>query len=291
MNRRQRDMYDPAADYRAKGLETYSALYRNCMRVLEKHDETEKSLNSMLAKLEAKIDADGEVADLAMEVKSMIEEMKAYREAMFYTSSFFMHIPGVTTATESLITTSGSAAVPLLKTVEGKGTSTEMVFRVVSGDEGMQDDNTKQPPAAGNSTNVPPTTAQNAGEMANRIKEAMMRRMAGQSVESVPHAPMTVTPLQIRETEQYSPLQSQFMQSHSAYQEYDEPVIDSIDYEVGIQRTDGMGPGNYGTTSADGAEGSVAALEDKPVSRVRSWLDSFSWSGQKIRISRITNTK
>ncbi|KAJ3218624.1 hypothetical protein HDU81_000555, partial [Chytriomyces hyalinus] len=35
MNRRQKDAFDPAADYRAKGLETYNALYRNCLRTLE----------------------------------------------------------------------------------------------------------------------------------------------------------------------------------------------------------------------------------------------------------------
>ncbi|KAJ3221128.1 hypothetical protein HDU81_010874 [Chytriomyces hyalinus] len=91
MNRRQKDAFDPATDYRAKGLKMYNALYWNCLRTLEKYYETEKSLMQVVNKLESKLDADNEVDDVIIEACSLLDKMKGYREAVFYKQFLHAH--------------------------------------------------------------------------------------------------------------------------------------------------------------------------------------------------------
>ncbi|KAI8611568.1 hypothetical protein BC830DRAFT_1083969 [Chytriomyces sp. MP71] len=105
---------------------------------------------------------------------------------------------------------------------------------------------------------------------------------------------MAVSLLEIREADQYSPVHSQFMQSYGVYQEYNEPVVDNVDYEVAIQRTDGMGLGSHGSALVGEAEGIIAAPSEVGSTSVRNTIimsRHSRWTGEEIRISCITNTK
>ncbi|KAI8621529.1 hypothetical protein BC830DRAFT_1077050 [Chytriomyces sp. MP71] len=108
-----------------------------------------------------------------------------------------IHIPGVTTAPESLINTSGSAAVPMLKTVHGQGSNTEMVFRVVTGDETAQTSSGSTNALVNTQATIPASTPGAMTETARRIKQAMAQRRAEQGLESIPHAPMVTPPADI----------------------------------------------------------------------------------------------
>jgi hypothetical protein len=167
--------FDPAADFRAKTIETYTYLYKKCSIEAKRSEEAFAMLKETLNKVHSAL---GDTPD-TVQLREYVTQVGEFNMVLFKAASFYSHIPALSTSPVSMINTSAASVPPLLKTSETSDADSKIVFTTADYDSPMTEDKPTTDYQSAYNANMSRQSPSRDKDAEDRRKAILLKRQSG----------------------------------------------------------------------------------------------------------------